>query len=85
MNPKSVLKPRRLPEKRMTRLQVMLTLDELAALDNFRFEKRMPSRASAIREILRRGLGAEGFSLATKGSPSKAFGVIQGDGEGSES
>jgi len=64
------------PEKRLTRLQVMLSLEELAALDNFRFEKRMPSRASAIREILRRGLLADGFNLASSGSPSKAFGVL---------
>lgn len=64
-------------QKRLSRLQVMLSTDELAALDNFRFDKRMPSRASAIREILRRGLMADGFSLAAKGSHSKAFGVLR--------
>ena len=69
-------------EKRLTRLQVMLSAEELEALDNFRFEKRMPSRASAIREILRRGLGADGFSQANSNSPSKAFGVLKGDGNG---
>ena len=37
-----------------------------------------PSRASAIREILRRGLSADGFEVANSGSPSKAFGVIKG-------
>ena len=37
-------------QKRLTRLQVMLSADELTALDNFRFEKRMPSLAAAIRE-----------------------------------
>ena len=71
-------------DKRLTRLQVMLSLDELAALDNFRFDKRMPSRASAIREILRRGLAADGFSTAGANSPSKAFGVIKGDGNSRE-
>lgn len=70
-------------DKRLTRLQVMLSSEELTALDNFRFEKRMPSRASAIREILRRGLSADGFSLAAAGSPSKSFGVIKGDKESS--
>ena len=45
-------------QKRLTRLQVMLSEDELTALDNFRFEKRMPSRAAAIREILRAGAKA---------------------------
>ncbi len=64
-------------QKRLSRLQVMLSADELAALDNFRFDKRMPSRASAIREILRRGLMADGFALAAKGSHSKAFGVLR--------
>ena len=38
------------------RLQVMLTAEELAALDDFRFKRRMPSRASAVRELLKRGL-----------------------------
>ena len=71
-------------DKRLTRLQVMLSLDELAALDNFRFDKRMPSRASAIREILRRGLAADGFSTAGANSPSKAFVVIKGDGNSRE-
>lgn len=64
-------------QKRMSRLQVMLSSDELLALDNFRFEKRMPSRASAIREILRRGLRADGFAIAAEGSHSKAFGVLR--------
>jgi hypothetical protein len=69
-------KEKKLLDKRATRLQVMLTIDELAALDNFRFEKRMPSRAAAIREILLRGLSADGFSKAKAGSQSKSFGVI---------
>ena len=68
-------------DKRITRLQVMLTLDELAALDNFRFEKRMPSRAAAIREILRRGLGADGFMQADGLAQSKSFGVLRNDGK----
>jgi hypothetical protein len=36
----------------------------------------MPSRAAAIREILRRGLAAEGFVLADKGVKSKDFGIL---------
>ena len=66
--------------KRLTRLQVMLSTDELTALDNFRFEKRMPSLAAAIREILRRGLTANGFDLAGKGLSSSEFGVLESDG-----
>ena len=42
------------------RLQIMLTDEELVALDDWRFDKRMPSRASAVRELLKRGLAAEG-------------------------
>lgn len=59
------------------RLQIMLNREELAALDDWRFRKRMPSRASAIREILRRGLAAEGFDLADSDTQSKEFGVIE--------
>ena len=57
------------------RLQIMLTGEELEALDNWRFAKRMPSRAAAIRELLRRGLSAEGFEVAEGGSRSQDFGV----------
>jgi hypothetical protein len=58
------------------RLQIMLTKEELIALDDWRFGKRMPSRAAAIRELLRRGLAAEGFALADGEAKSKNFGVI---------
>ena len=57
------------------RLQIMLTKEELEALDNWRFGKRMPSRAAAIRELLKRGLSAEGFNVADGGSKSEDFGV----------
>jgi hypothetical protein len=57
------------------RLQIMLTDDELVALDDWRFNKRMPSRAAAVRELLKRGLTAEGFTIAD-GSKSKDFGVV---------
>ena len=60
------------------RLQIMLTAAELKALDDWRFGKRMPSRASAIRELLKRGLVAEGFDVALDGEQSKQFGVING-------
>ena len=57
------------------RLQIMLTGEELKALDNWRFAKRMPSRAAAIRDLLKRGLSAEGFAAAEDGSKSQDFGV----------
>jgi hypothetical protein len=60
---------------RPERLQIMLNAEELVAVDDFRFKKRMPSRAAAVRELLKRGLAAEGFLLAAVGAKSSAFGV----------
>lgn len=60
------------------RLQIMLTKEEIRALDDWRFQKRMPSRASAVRELLKRGLAAEGFSVAVNGAKSQDFGLIDG-------
>lgn len=57
------------------RLQIMLTRKELEALDTWRFAARMPSRASAIRELLKRGLSAEGFATADSEMKSGDFGV----------
>ena len=38
----------------------MLSAEELAVLDAWRFEKRMPSRSDPVRELIRRGLAALG-------------------------
>ncbi len=62
-------------EKRIERLQVMLGAEELKALDDWRFARRMPSRASAVRELLKRGLAAEGFLTTAADSKSADFGV----------
>lgn len=64
--------------KRGERLQIMLTDQELKAVDDWRFNARMPSRASAIRELLKRGLAAEGFNVAEAGSRSGDYGVTEG-------
>ncbi len=61
---------------RPKRLQVLLNAEELAAVDDFRFQNRMPSRAAAVRELIKRGLSAEGFSFATTGERSPNFGVL---------
>jgi hypothetical protein len=45
-------------------------------LEDFRFKERMPSRAAAVRELLKRGLSTEGYSLAAPGTKSSDFGVI---------
>lgn len=60
------------------RLQIMLTEQELSALDDWRFARRMPSRAAAIRELLRRGLAADGLVLQTAHKQSKDYGVTDG-------
>lgn len=63
---------------REERLQIMLTGEELRALDDWRFSQRMPSRAAAVRELLRRGLADEGALAADGRSRSKDFGVVHG-------
>ena len=58
------------------RLQIMLTDEELAAVDDWRFQRRMPSRAAAVRELLKRGLSADGFDTAGSNALSRDFGVL---------
>jgi hypothetical protein len=64
---------------REERLQIMLDSDELRAVDTFRFEHRMPSRAAAVRELFRLGLAAAGTvikTVATEGARSSQYGVL---------
>ncbi len=72
-------------ETRGERLQIMLTGDELVILDNFRYKKRMPSRAAAVRELLKRGLTAEGFEAAAFGAKSEDYGITGKDPAGRKS
>jgi hypothetical protein len=75
-------------DMRGERLQVMLSPEELAALDDFRFKHRMPTRAAAVRELLKLGLTVV-TSDAPAGVKSSNYGVFsrgpsghrQGDGE----
>ena len=65
---------------RETRLQIMLDDAELAAVDDYRFQNRIPSRA-AVRQLLRLGLQA----IATepsRGMRSADYGVL-GNNDGS--
>lgn len=50
------------PPKRTEKLQLMLNSEELQAIDDWRFDNRLPSRAAAIRELIRRGLNTEEFA-----------------------
>jgi hypothetical protein len=62
---------------REERLQIMLSPEELKAVDNFRFQHRMPSRAAAVRESLRYGLSAVGAILENVGIKSGDYGVLK--------
>jgi len=68
--------------ERAERLQIMLSPEEVTVLDDFRFKKRMPSRAAAVRELLKRGLAAEGFAEAAFGAKSSEYGVTGETPEG---
>jgi len=68
-------KPKPSALERPERIQMMLSGPELAAIDNFRFEHRMPSRAAALREILRRGLSVRD-QVQADGAHSADFGVL---------
>ena len=58
------------------RLQIMLAPDELSALDDFRFKHRMPTRAAAVRELLKLGLATKAID-AKANMKSSDFGVFR--------
>ncbi|MGN6412154.1 MAG: hypothetical protein ACTHK9_12050 [Nitrobacter sp.] len=60
---------------REERLQIMLSPQELAIIDNFRFANRMPTRAAAVRELLKLGLASAGITPGD-GSRSSNYGVF---------
>jgi len=53
-------------KQRAVRLIVTATREELKAIDDFRFANHMPSRASAVRELLQRGLRVPNGSRASR-------------------
>ena len=63
-----------MPDLRGERLQVMLSPEELTIIDDFRFKHRMPTRAAAVRELLKLGLTV----VATNGNGMKSsdYGVF---------
>jgi hypothetical protein len=62
------------------RLQIMLSPDELSAVDDFRFKNRMPSRAAAVRELFRIGLASTGSVQSGDGRKSSEIGALD-DGQ----
>ncbi|MDX1400642.1 MAG: hypothetical protein R3245_01860 [Kiloniellales bacterium] len=63
------------PSKRTEKLQVMIDGEELKAIDDWRFDHRLPSRAAAIRELIKRGLNATEFDPPETDAPSGEFRV----------
>jgi hypothetical protein len=57
------------------RLQIMVSPEELQAIDDFRFQHRMPTRAAAVRELLKMGLAAKGVDGGTN-MKSSEYGVF---------
>lgn len=62
--------------KRTEKIQLMLNDEEIKAIDDWRFEFRLPSRAAAIRELISRGLHSQEFDEPNEGKPSGGFAVI---------
>ena len=76
--------PNEVNNRRLNRLQVMLDDIELKAIDAWRFKHLMPSRAAAIRDLIRRGLSTTDdpraiAELLDRGVAGKTtdFGVIE--------
>lgn len=64
--------------KRSEKLQLLLDEEELKAIDDWRFEHRLPTRAAALRELLRRGLlaGSLHGRPDTESATTGDFGVV---------
>ena len=67
-------------DARDERLQIMLSPEELTLLDDFRFKHRMPTRAAAVRELLRLGLTAS--PTDGDGRKSSNYGVFNRGSDG---
>ena len=62
---------------RETRLQIVLSREEQIAIDDYRFEERVPSRAAAVRQLLR--LGLQAVRGPTSQRRSSEYGVIRNE------
>lgn len=68
--------PEQPASRRTEKLQLMLSDEELRAIDDWRFDKRIPTRAAAIRELLRRGLTSAAADGPAPGASTRDYGVI---------
>ena len=67
-------------DARGERLQIMLSPEELTLLDDFRFKHRMPTRAAAVRELLRLGLTVD--PIDGDGQKSSHYGIFNRGSDG---
>jgi hypothetical protein len=74
----------KMQDTRGERLQIMLSPEELRLLDDFRFRYRMPTRAAAVRELLKLGLAAQGVG-GEDGRRSRDYGVFRRGPDGHQS
>ena len=58
------------------RLQIMLSPEEMQAVDDFRFKQRMPSRAAAVRVLMRLGMTSESVVTEALGRHSVDYRVL---------
>ena len=65
--------------KRTERLQIMLADVELQAIDDWRYDNRIPTRAAAIRELLRRGMAADDLPAPEENAETGEYGVVDDD------
>lgn len=70
---------RALKPKRTERLQIMLAHVELEAIDDWRYDNRIPTRAAAIRELLRRGMIAEHLAQPEQNAETGEYSVLDDD------
>ncbi len=67
------------PPKRTEKLQIMLDELELEAIESWRFNNRIPTRAAAIRLLISRGLEAGDLSEKPSDRTSQEFRVVEPD------
>ena len=58
-------------EFKTVRIQVMMSPNEIAAIDDWRFSHRIASRAEAIRQLIQRSLDAENATTKQAKDPDK--------------
>lgn len=69
-------------QKRSERIQLMLDVDELEAIDEWRFDNRLPTRAAAIRELIKRGLMNRSLQPPeTRDARTTDFSVVPDNGD----